>query len=159
MSPGCGGGLAGSYGKDRRLFSLALFFLALQVSLASVLHSFEPTKRHRSTESWGSGSVGLMRASTLVGTSATRPLYPQKEGMCRTSVPVSTPSKPPGGRGSHRCMTHPQLCTTILNSENAMNVKRQWHSKSLPSAGWVGGFGSCHQEHWEFSSPLDTLEK
>ena len=23
----------------------------------------------------------------------------------------------------------------------------------------MGGFGSCHQGHWEFSSPLDTLEK
>ena len=28
-----------------------------------------------------------------------------------------------------------------------------------PKAGWVGGFGSSHQRHWEFSSPLDTLEK
>ena len=41
-----------------------------------------------------------------------------------------------------------------------------WHifhfdgsAKYYPKAGWVGGFGSCHQGHWEFSSPLDTLEK
>ena len=41
-----------------------------------------------------------------------------------------------------------------------------WHifhfdgsAKHYPKAGWVGGFGSCHQGHWEFSSPLDTLEK
>ena len=41
-----------------------------------------------------------------------------------------------------------------------------WHifhfdgsAKRYPKAGWVGGFGSCHQGHWEFSSPLDTLEK
>ena len=41
-----------------------------------------------------------------------------------------------------------------------------WHifhfdgsAKYYPKAGWVGGFGSCHQGQWEFSSPLDTLEK
>ena len=41
-----------------------------------------------------------------------------------------------------------------------------WHifhfdglAKHYPKAGWVGGFGSCHQGHWEFSSPLNTLEK
>ena len=31
-------------------------------------------------------------------------------------------------------------------------------TKYYPKAGWVGGFGSCHQGQWEFSSPLDTLE-
>ena len=41
-----------------------------------------------------------------------------------------------------------------------------WHifhfdtsTKYYPKAGWVGGFGSCHQGHWEFSSPLDALKK
>ena len=41
-----------------------------------------------------------------------------------------------------------------------------WHifhfdgsAKHYPKAGWVGGFGSCHQGHWEFSSPRDTLER
>ena len=63
---GCGGGLAGNYGEERRLFSLALFFLALQVSLASVLHSSESTKRHHSTESWGSGS-GRADARKYIG--------------------------------------------------------------------------------------------
>ena len=40
-----------------------------------------------------------------------------------------------------------------------------WHifhfdgsAKHYPKAGWVGGFGSCRQGHWEFSSPLVTLE-
>ena len=32
-------------------------------------------------------------------------------------------------------------------------------AKSYPKIGMVGGFGSCHLGHWEFSSPLDTLEK
>ena len=59
-----------------------------------------------------------------------------------------------------------------------MNVKQQWHSKSLPSNKFTllrdgtsfilmaqpnaaprPGFGRCHQGRWEFSSPLDTLEK
>ena len=41
-----------------RPLSFALFFLALHVSLASVLHSSESAKRHRSTGSRGSGSGG-----------------------------------------------------------------------------------------------------
>ena len=32
-------------------------------------------------------------------------------------------------------------------------------AKYYPKAGRVGGFGSCHMGHREFSSPLDTLEK
>ena len=63
---GCGGGLPRNYGEDRRLFSLALFFVALHVSLASVLHSSESTKRHRFTESWGSGS-GRADARKYIG--------------------------------------------------------------------------------------------
>ena len=41
-----------------------------------------------------------------------------------------------------------------------------WHifhfdgsAKYYPKAGWVGVCRSCHQGHWESSSPLDTLEK
>ena len=48
-------GFAEHYCGGRRPFSFAVFFLALQVSLASVLHSSESAKRHRSTESRGSG--------------------------------------------------------------------------------------------------------
>ena len=79
------------------------------------------------------------------------------------------------------CMTHPQPGTTILNSKNAMNVKRQWHSKSLPSnkftllrdgtsfismaqpntsprpVGW--GVLAVATRGTGNSSPLDTLEK
>ena len=105
---GCGGSLAGSYGEDRRLFSLALFFLALQVSLASVVQNHLSQQKGivlRNLEA--EGPVGLMRASTLVGTSGTRPLYPQKEGKCWTSVPVPTPSKPLGGSGSHKVWVNP----------------------------------------------------
>ena len=47
-------------------FSLALFFLALQVSLALVLHSSDSTKSHFSTQSWGSGS-GRADARKYIG--------------------------------------------------------------------------------------------
>ena len=80
------------------------------------------------------------------------------------------------------CMTHLQPCTPIPNSKNAMNVKRQWRSKLLPSSKstllrdvtsftWMaqpnttprragrGVLDSGHQGHWVFSSPVDTLEK
>ena len=52
----CAEGFANRYCGGPRPFSFALFFLALQVSLASVLHSSESAKRHRSTGSRGSGS-------------------------------------------------------------------------------------------------------
>ena len=32
-------------------------------------------------------------------------------------------------------------------------------AKAYPKVGMVGGLGSCHLGHWEFSSPLNTLEK
>ena len=32
-------------------------------------------------------------------------------------------------------------------------------AKSYPKLGMVGGFGSYHPGHWEFSSLLDTLQK
>ena len=49
-----------------RPLSFALFFLALHVSLASVLHSSESAKRHRSTGSRGSGS-GRADARKYIG--------------------------------------------------------------------------------------------
>ena len=49
-----------------RSLSFALFFLALHVSLASVLHSSESAKRHRSTGSRGCGS-GRANALKYIG--------------------------------------------------------------------------------------------
>ena len=49
-----------------RPLSFALFFLALHVSVASVLHSSEFVKRHRSTGSRGSGS-GRANALKYIG--------------------------------------------------------------------------------------------
>ena len=45
-------------------------------------------------------------------------------------------------------------------------IAEGWHifyfdgsAKYYPTSGWVGFFGSCHHGQWEFSSPLETLEK
>ena len=72
-----------------------------------------------------------MRASTLVGTSATRPLYPHKEGKCGTLVPVPTPSKPPGGRGSHKVGVNPIASTpqSVVLENHLFTGRLSWPEK------------------------------
>ena len=104
----CAVGFAERYCGGRRPFSFALFFLALQVSLASVLHSSESAKRHRSTESTGSGS-GRADARRYTGWDVGDSAFLSPEGR-RVSDIGSSPNalQTAGGRGSQKGEVHTQ---------------------------------------------------
>ena len=97
----CAVGFAECYCGGRRPFGFALFFLALRVSLASVLHSSESAKRHRSTESKGSGS-GRVDARRYIGWDAGDSASLSPEGRRVSDIVLSPSAIQTAGGGGHK---------------------------------------------------------